>query len=165
MAFLTNTQTIKDSNDVAVIKISNVFDGSGQETGVTKIDVSALSGALNVNNKIMVANTHPKSSYRTTIRKITYSVTDGQVRLEWQNQTANNRLIWPFSAGQGTLDFATLGGAATIPQEDAANTNGDILVTTKGMVANSAYAILIELKKDARDFHAGQFSDPAAFNR
>ncbi|MEX0598075.1 MAG: hypothetical protein WD512_16425 [Candidatus Paceibacterota bacterium] len=166
MAILTNIQKIVDSTDRAIIKISSVFDGSGQETAATKIDVSELANAMNVNNKIMVANTHSKSSYRTTIRKVIWTVTDGIVVLEWQNQSSNNLPIFTLGAGGGVLDLSTLGSAMAIPNADVlANTNGDILVSTKGMVANSAYTVVLELKKDGRDYDQGQTRDPHAFNR
>ena len=54
----------------------------------------------------------------------------------------------------------------TIPNNavGTANCKGDIGITSRGMVANSSYTIIIELRKNNADYQRGQFNDPAAFN-
>ena len=45
-----------------------------------------------------------------------------------------------------------------------ANCNGNIGVRTRGMVANTSYTIVMELRKENEYYQRGQFNDPAAFN-
>jgi len=42
--------------------------------------------------------------------------------------------------------------------------NGDIGVYTQGAVSNSAYTLIISLRKNNAMYQRGQFNDPAAFN-
>ena len=46
----------------------------------------------------------------------------------------------------------------------AASCNGDIGIRTRGMVANTSYTIIMELRKDNAYYQRGQFNEPAAFN-
>ena len=49
-------------------------------------------------------------------------------------------------------------------RNNAPNATGDIGVTSFGMVANTAYTLFIELRKENQYYQRGQFNDPAAFN-
>jgi hypothetical protein len=164
MANQNLVQKLVDTNKRAIVKMTGTFDGTGQETGVIKIDVSSLALTLNANNLLMSSNTHPKSSYRIYPTKIIYNVAirNGHARLF-------------YDAVGGSLDgtIATLSGAGVIDTEnivisnplDIANSNGDICLSTLGAQANDAYTILIDVKKDARDYDQGQAAEPAAFNK
>jgi hypothetical protein len=54
----------------------------------------------------------------------------------------------------------------TIPNNAAgtAGCNGDISIATAGMLADNAYTIILEFRKDNAHYQRGQFNDPAAFN-
>jgi hypothetical protein len=54
-----------------------------------------------------------------------------------------------------------MGGALTNVE---ANTVGDVLISTLGLVANDAFTLIIELRKDGNDYDQGQTRDPSAFN-
>ena len=47
---------------------------------------------------------------------------------------------------------------------NSVNGNGDLGVYTQGGTANSAYTLIISLRKDNAQYQRGQFNDPAAFN-
>ena len=51
MADAVTSQTIIDGSKTAVLKFTNVSDGSG-ESAVTKVDVSALSNNVSFFNKL-----------------------------------------------------------------------------------------------------------------
>lgn len=143
-----------DATDRTLIKITGTIDGaSGQANGVV-VDVSTLANAANAQSFIMVANTNPKISYRTSVRKIMADVTGGYVTLAWQQNTSNNTMI-TLGAGYKEIDFEGTGGLFTNPDANTLNTTGDIVISTLGMVANSAYTIILDLKKDGRDYVTG----------
>lgn len=156
MAIQQSEQRLVDGTDRAVISLTGIFDGS-QLANNTIIDVSTLRNALNANGFIMSANTDPKTLYRTTIKKINYSLSDGTLRINWQNSTGNIA-AWYVPAGSGEVNLS-------IANPDTANSSGDIQVTSQGTNANSRYSLVVTLKKDPRDFDAGQTADPAAFNK
>ena len=66
----------------------------------------------------------------------------------------------------GGTDYDGYGNWVTIPNNAAGTSGclGDIGVTTRGMSANDAYTIVVELRKDNAHYQRGQFNDPAAFN-
>ena len=47
---------------------------------------------------------------------------------------------------------------------NATNPTGDIGIVTNGLVANCAYTLFVELRKDNAMYQRGQFNDAAAFN-
>ena len=169
MANTLEIQTIKDSNQLTVIKLTGIFDGSGQETNTARIVAGSLSGALDANSKPMrsilsLSNT-ALPFYGLSVKRIEYHVnmptsTTGFVRLAWQGNSGSN----------GTI--AVLNGVGSIGGEQAETiTNplspvggGGIALSTIGAAAGSSYTIILELRKDNAHFDRGQFSDPAAFN-
>jgi hypothetical protein len=62
--------------------------------------------------------------------------------------------------------FDGMGNWTTISNNarGTANCRGDIGIQTRGMVANSSYTLILELRKDNAFYQRGQFNDPAAFN-
>jgi hypothetical protein len=42
--------------------------------------------------------------------------------------------------------------------------NGDLGISTTGATGNSAYTLIVTLRKNNSMYQRGQFSDPAAFN-
>jgi hypothetical protein len=163
MANVITEHKIIDENKRALIKYSFLSDGS-QVSNTILMDASSLVNAMNANNMLMVSNTHQKSLYRTTIKRIWgHAKANGHFNLQWHGD-ANNSII-RFSSGSFDYNFDAYSSGGVIPNPEA-NSNGDILISTGGgMLANDYFTILVDLKKDAKDFQAGQLTDPVAFNR
>jgi hypothetical protein len=168
MANAFTTQTIKDTTEHAVIKLTGKFDGSGQEDNHMRISANSLYGAL-ATNGFPVANVHggsantPLSYYNLLVNRIWYNCTApaGDVQLFWHADTAISLM---FLSGNG--EFDGMGTWTTIPNNarGTANCIGDIGIQTRGMAANTSYTIIMELRKDNAQYQRGQFNDPAAFN-
>lgn len=160
MANTIKEQRIIDSNKRALIKYVILSDGT-QESNTRLIDASNLAFALNANGYIMSSNVHPKSNYRTTVRKIkAYSRTSGSIRIQWEG-SANSEII-TFGSASVDMNFENDGAIIWNPE---ANATGDILVSTANLVFGDAITIFIDLKKNSEDYDAGQTADPYAFNR
>lgn len=152
-------QRLIDSNKRALIKYVILSDGTN-EANTTLVDASNLAFALNANGYIMQSNTHPKSNYRTTVRKIkAYTRTGGSFRLKWQGD-ANSEII---TFGSGSVDFTFENDGAVIPNPEA-NATGDILISTANLAAGDTTTIFVDLRKESLDYDAGQTADPYAFN-
>jgi len=140
-----------------------VSDGTN-ETNSTLIDVSNLAFALNANGYIMSSNTDPKTTYRTTIKRIVGNLksTNGTIRLQWHGD-ANSEIV---AFGNGPIDYnfdsMIDGGSISNPE---ANSSGDILITTTGLASGDVATIILDVRKNNYDYDAGQTADPAAFNR
>ena len=167
MSNIYTYQTIKDTTEHAVIKLTAKFDGSGQQDDHMVIKANTLYGAL-ATNGYPVANVWGGSAnttlpyYGLSLNRLWYDcATDGDVQLFWHADT------WaPIMLLNGNGEFDGMGNWTTIPNNarGTANCAGDIGVQTRGMVANSSYTIIIELRKDNAFYQRGQFNDPAAFN-
>lgn len=160
MANTIREQRLIDSNKRALIKYIILSDGT-QEANTRLVDASNLAFALNANGFIMSSNTHPKSNYRTTVKKIkAYGRNSGSVRLKWEGDANSEVIVF----GSGSVDFAFENDGAVITNPEA-NATGDILVSTANLVSGDAITIFIDLKKSGEDYDAGQTADPYAFNR
>jgi hypothetical protein len=165
MANVITEQKVIDNHNRALLKYVIRFDGSAT-ANVLLVNASQLTYAMNTNNKIMSSNTNPKSTYRTTIRRI---FGQGQFAsgfstvLKWQSDS--NTDIVTIGNGQFDYNFDPNGLTASIGAPTVANTTGNILISNVGSVASSdAVTIFIDLKKDNRDYDNGQTADPKAFN-
>ena len=160
MANLIREQRLVDTNKRTLLKYVFISDGTTNANSVL-VDVSTLQFARNANGYIMQSNTHPKSSYRTTITRI-YSVGrgNGSLKLQWHGDANSEIIVIP--TGTVDLNFEGLGGGVISNPE--ANSTGDILLSTSNVSTGEHFTVLIDLKKDARDYDAGQTADPAAFN-
>jgi hypothetical protein len=167
MANAFTYQIVKDTTEHTVIKLTGSFDGaSGQESNVARIAANTLYGALDANS--VPLRTHLSTSntalpyYGLTLNRLWYdTATDGSVELFWNATTP----ITMFNLN-GNLEYDGNGNWTTIPNNAKGTTgcNGDIGIVTKGMVANSSYTIILELRKENEYYQRGQFNDPAAFN-
>ena len=161
MANLIREQRIIDSNKRALIKYVMTLDTAIANT--TLVDASSLNLALNTNGYIMTSNTDQRNLYRTTIKRIFGSAkANAYIKLQWQGAT--NSEIVTISTGQFDYDFQSMGDGATIPNPEA-SANGDILITVVTPSSADAATIFFDLRKDSRDYDAGQTADPVAFNR
>lgn len=126
MADTVTTQKILDGAKNAVIKLTNLSDGTG-ESAVVKVDVSTLSGS-------------PES---VSINRITYDVSGMAVTLLW-DATTDVRIL-TLGSNCGVLDFNSFGG---LPNNAGAGKTGDILLTTTGHTSGDSYSIILELTKN-----------------
>ncbi len=136
MADAVTSQTLVDTDKRAVIKLTNLSDGSG-ESSVKKVDVSAL-------------NSHPDGTAcsRVTIDQIWYDVGGMRVSLEWNASTNVVAMVLGGSAAAGNvhghMDFRSFGG---IKNNAGSGITGDLDLTTLHHTNNDAYTIILELKK------------------
>jgi hypothetical protein len=169
MANVYGINVLKDDTQHAVIKLTAKFDGTGQESNTARIIANTLSGAL-ATNGFLVANTQGGSAnttlpyYGLAINRMWYDCSasaNSDVELYW-TATASNTAF--FMNGNGEYDGA--GNWITIPNPTvgAPGSNGNIGITTRGMVNGDSYTIILELRKDNAYYQRGQFNDPAAFN-
>lgn len=169
MANSYTSQVIKDTTEHVVIKLTASFDGTGQETNVSRIAANTLYGALDSSRGNLLsssANTGPLSYYGLSLNRLWYDCgAGGDVTLVWccGADTANQKTL---IAMNGNGEFDGMGNWTTIPNNAYPNANckGDIGVITRGMAANDSYTMVIELRKDNSYYQRGQFNDPAAFN-
>ena len=165
-------QVLRDTTTDAVIKLTGQFDGaSGQESNVSRITANSLYGALatngylRANNQGGAANTS-LSYYNLQLTGCQYFVNmglgnpPGAVEVFWAGDVgANNATIFYLN---GNGEFGSQQTPAIL--NNAPKSNGNIGITTYGATANTAYTIMISLRKDNAHYQRGQFNDPAAFN-
>jgi len=129
MADAVTSQTLQDGDKVAVMKFTNISDGSG-ESAVKKVDVSALqaqsgSGA---------------SCTGVTIDCIWYECNGMSVDLLWDAST--DVIAWTLS-GYGYFDFRSAGPLVN----NASSPTGDIMFTTTGAGSGDRYAVMLKMTK------------------
>ena len=137
MADAVTSQTLSDGDRVAVVKFTNISDGTG-ESSVKKVDVSALT-----------ANSHTGAACaRVHITQVWYAISGMRVDLEWNASSYVKALI--LGAGvaleptNGHFDFRSFGG---IKNNAGGGIDGDIDLTTLHHTSNDAYTIILELSK------------------
>lgn len=168
MANTIREQKVIDTNKRALLKYVFLSDGTA-EANTILVDASMLSGALNANGQIMSSNTHPKSIYKTKVKRIFgQGKINSYVTLAWSgiNATGNVEIL-TLSNGSFDYNFENLGDNAVVPNPGIAdaNCNGDIVFSVNNNKLNDAFTVFIDLRKDSEDYSAGQFADPTAFNR
>jgi hypothetical protein len=164
MSNIYTYEVLKDTTQKAVIKLTANFDGSGQEYNVARIQANTLYGALDANNNLLVTGNTAKPFYNITISRIGYNIASqqkGYVELFWN--AANTANIVPIFNMDLCGQYSEEQGMVTI-RNNAVGATGDIGVQTFGLVANCAYTLIVELRKDNAMYQRGQFNDPAAFN-
>lgn len=159
-------QKLIDNNNRTLVKYVVIPDGTATANS-SLLSFSTLNFAMNATGHISSSN--PKSNYRVSIKriygqaKLNASVTPTTyVALKWLNDS-NTEIV---TFGSGHFDYSMgsiLGDSAVIPSP-AGNTTG-LAMTINSPTNGDTFTVLIDMKKDARDFDAGQTADPAAFNR
>jgi hypothetical protein len=131
MADAVTSQVIFDGSKRAILKFTNISDGTG-ESAALKVDVSALTPY----------NGAPCSS--VSIERIE-AVTIGMgIDILW-DATADALCMTLGSDQFFTFDFTRFSG---LTNNAGAGKNGDILFTTIGADAGDRYTIVLELLKD-----------------
>jgi hypothetical protein len=132
MADAVATQTIIDGSKTAVLKFTNVSDGSG-ESAVVKVDASALS-----NNSLGQACTG------ATIEKIWWQCIGMKVQVLF-DATTNVFCIELGENQSGHHDYTDFGG---LPNNAGSGKTGDILFTTVGHTSADTYTVIMQVKKE-----------------
>lgn len=145
---ISNTQILLDTTKRTVVKVT----GTGaDQANTTILNANTLNGAIS-----------GLGYHELLVRKVVYSVTDGggYVKLYWQGASANVDMV--NITGNGKLEFEP---EAMVLNNNATNPSGNVGLSTTGMTANSAFTVIIDLRKNSAHFDPGSALDPAAFNR
>ena len=136
MADAVTSQTLSDGDNIAVVKFTNISDGSG-EASVAKVDVSALAN-----------NSAGAACALASIEQVWYDIGGMRVALEWNATTNVVAAVLGGSAaagpGSGYMDFRSFGG---VKNTLASGYNGDIDLTTHGHTNHDHYTIVLQLRK------------------
>ena len=127
MADTVASQTIDDGPRYAVIKLTNVSDGTG-ESAVTKVDVSGLASSANG-----VACTG------ATIQKIWWQCTGMKVSILF-DATSDVLAIQLGENQSGYHDYTSFGG---LTNNAGSGKTGDIKFTTVGHSSGDTYTIIL----------------------
>lgn len=126
MADTVTTQVLHDGPRIAVLRFTNVSDGTG-EAAVTKVDVSTLEGKF----------------AEVKIEKIKFATQGMAVRLLW-DATADVKIIDLPSDEAKELDWCDIGGLINNAGDGK---TGDINLTTIGHAAGDGYDVTLTLRK------------------
>ena len=132
MADAVTSQTLIDGVKTAVLKFTNISDGSG-ESAVAKVDVSALS-----------ANDVGKACTGASIEKIWWQCNGMKVQLLF-DATSNVIAIELGENQSGYHDYTSFGG---IINNSGSGKTGDILFTTVGHSSADSYTIILQVRKE-----------------
>ena len=129
MADSVGSQTIQDGPKRAIMKFTNVSDGTG-ESAVLKVDVSSLE-----NSSRGLACTG------VSIESIHYTTSGMSVDILWD--ATSDVVAWTVS-GHGYLDFRSVG---PLVNNGGSGVSGDIDFTTHGHTSGDVYSIILNLGK------------------
>jgi hypothetical protein len=135
MADAVATQILFDGERTAIMKFTNISDGTG-ETKVTKVDVSALT-----------PSSFSKACDGVTITKI-HALTHGmEVDMYWGATT--DVLIGVIPQNQMySMDMTQFGG---LWNNAGAGKTGDVLFSTRDLSTGDTYTIILEMVKSYAD--------------
>ena len=131
MADAVTSQTIQDGERKAVLKFTNISDGSG-EAAVKKIDVSALS-----------ANSAGAACTEVAVAKIWWQCVGMGVEL-LNDADADTLIIGLSPDSNGFHDYSDFSG---IPNDAGDGKTGDVMFTTIGASNTDTYTVIIEVLK------------------
>lgn len=130
MADTVTSQTIINGPRNLIMKFTNESDGTG-ESAVKKVDAQSATFA----NQGVVPGVHLK------IARVTFTVSGGELRMQWDASSATDIDIPAYT---GTQDYTFFGG---LTNPNAAGATGSILFTTVGFTAGSSYTVVLEMLK------------------
>ena len=132
MADAVTTQTLADGDRIAIMKFTNISDGSG-ESAVTKVDVSTLAAESRTERECSEVN----------IQQIFYSLEGMSVDILW-NASSNVLCFTISDSSSGHYDFSNV---QSLTNNAGSGKNGDVLFTTVGANAGDRYTIILVLEK------------------
>tara|TARA_R100000700_G_C3155385_1_gene132786 strand:+ start:293 stop:694 length:402 start_codon:yes stop_codon:yes gene_type:complete len=131
MADTVTSQTIQDGERKAVLKFTNISDGTG-ESAVKKVDVSALS-----------SNSSGSACTEVAVSKIWWQCVGMGVEL-LNDATTDTLIIGLSPDSNGMHDYSSFSG---IPNDSGSGKTGDIMFTTIGASSGDTYTVILELLK------------------
>ena len=132
MADAVTSQTIQDGQKIAVMKFTNVSDGTG-ESAVKKVDVSALQ-----------ANNSGDACTSVSVARIYWATRGMGVNLEFDATT--NVLLTGLPADSTGDEYYDL--FTGIPNNAGSGVTGDIDFTTVAHSSGDTYSIILVLNKN-----------------
>jgi len=131
MADAVATQTLLDGERMAIMKFTNLSDGTG-ESKVLKVDVSTLTSSAS-----------GKACDRVTITKIHASTHGLEVQIYWDATT--DVFCWCVPQNSTyTMDFEKFGG---LTNNAGTGVTGDVLFSTADASNGDFYTIVLEMVK------------------
>ena len=131
MADAVTSQTLIDGHNKAVIKFTNVSDGSG-ESAVKKVDVSALS---NSGDGVACSG--------VVIERIWWQCIGMKVKILW-DATTDAFCIELGENQSGDHDYTSFGG---LTNNAGSGKTGDLMFTTVGHTSADTYTIILYMRK------------------
>jgi hypothetical protein len=132
MANTVGSQTIQDGDKIAVMKFTNLSDGTA-ESALKKVDVSAL----NTRSGDSAACT------RVAIQRIWFTTNGMTVQILWDATT--DIAVWTLpNDGNGYHDFRSVG---PLRNNAGSGITGDIMFTTVNHSAGDNYTVMLEMRK------------------
>ena len=131
MADAVTSQTIIDGPKTAVLKFTNISDGTGEDA-VKKVDVSALS-----------KNGNGDSCTKATIEKIWWQCNGMKVKILFDADTD----VFCIELGEnqsGSHDYSSFGG---LTNNSGGGKTGDVQFTTVGASSADTYTIVLDMRK------------------
>jgi hypothetical protein len=131
MADAVTSQTLLDGERLAIMKFTNISDGTG-ETAVTKVNVSALAKSAS-----------GLACTAVSVLKIT-SVSHGmEVRMLWDADTDVPFFLSTINTNYCN-DFSGFGG---ITNNAGTGKNGNIVFSTSDQSSGDTYTVVLEMQK------------------
>jgi Ethanolamine utilization protein EutJ (predicted chaperonin) len=131
MADAVTSQTLLDGERLAVMKFTNISDGTG-ETAVTKVNVSSLT-----------ASGSGKACTGVIVNKITSVCHGMEVRMYWNASTDVPFFLSTINTNYQN-DFTDIGG---ITNNAGTGKNGNIVFSTSDATAGDTYTVVLEMIK------------------
>ena len=136
MADAVTSQTLIDGDRYAVMKFTNISDGSG-ESAVTKVDVSALQP--------LASNTAAqKTCTGVSIERIWWQCIGMKVRILF-DASSDVMAIELGENQSGSHDYSIFGG---LTNNAGSGKTGDINFTTVGHTSADTYTIILYMRKE-----------------
>ena len=132
MADTVASQTLADGPKTAVLKLTNISDGTG-ESAVTKVDVSALQTSADGDTCTGV-----------TIERIWWQCIGMKVQILWDATTD----LFCIELGEnqsGDHDYTKFGG---LTNNSGSGKTGEVNFTTVGHTSGDTYTVILYLRKD-----------------
>ena len=131
MADAVTSQTIVDGQKTAVLKFTNISDGTG-ESAVAKVDVSALSSLAD-----------GTACTGATIEKIWWQCNGMKVQVLFDAST--DAFCIELGENQsGHHDYTSFGG---LQNNAGSGVTGDIMFTTVGHTSADTYTVIMQVRK------------------
>jgi len=131
MADAVTSQTLFDGERLAIMKFTNISDGTG-ETAVTKVNVANLTSSAS-----------GKACTGVVVNKITSVCHGMEVRMYWDATTDVPFFLAAVNTNYQN-DFSSAGG---ITNNSGAGKNGNIVFSTSDATAGDTYTVVLEMVK------------------